>query len=232
MDGNKDKDGGFQFDKKYGKISIKDYKQLLEENQVFNKNKIKPIESFGFNNPDEEEKDSEILIKKSHFKLNTNNLSKQGNKNHLATEGSIKLNKISGILSKEIERIDIPRFRINLTENEVKGKQEPQPLLIDNNKKIINNFNKEVITNHYWGSQKGVDMIHRRQIKKGFGLMVHKHKELLTNSQNINSSFIRSSDNNKIKMKVNHKDFKLPDINSRSRDKYKLDSMKELPFII
>lgn len=238
--GNKDKDGGLDFSKKYGMISIDNYNSLIDENIKENQRKIKKEEKER-----EREVDLKMEEKKEIFEKNQKNEKKglilKQNKGKIVVKTEID-GKVNSLVS-EIEKIDLNRrLSTNMSQSKKALHKENliKPILKSKENTIINDFNKQIILNKYWGSEAG-DMSKKKQKNEISNLKIIKTSKNegigmgSLNKKTFAESFFLIDDEENEKrhkqMKIDHKDFKLPEINTKSRVKSRFIGNEEIPFV-
>lgn len=237
--GNKDKDGGLDFSKKYGMISIDNYNSLIDENIKENQRKIK-----------KEEKEREADFKKEEKNENLEKNQKNEKKGLILKQNKGKIvvkteidGKVNSLVS-EIEKIDLNSRRlstnISVSKKVLNKENLIKPILKSIENTIINDFNKQIVLNKYWGSDAG-DISKKKQKTEFSNLKIIKTSKNegigmgSLNKKTFAESFFLIDDEEKEKkqkqMKIIHKDFKLPEINTKSRVKSRFIGNEEIPFV-
>ena len=266
IDGNKNKDGGKLYNKKYGHLSINDYKIMQEENKILNNKKISK-NKCNLNNNDYDDNTLETEDYNNKSKLNIRNKSSKSRKSQ-HDKGDIKLNKkykfgaekikkgsnINSI-AKELENLDIFKGRRAVTSNDeqmtkvnhssyiqgidsFKNKLKNITSIVklntlnnssneyNQNLQYINNFNKNVFKNQYWGDPKAVEMLQRNKDSynsHNSPLKLRKPQFLKEGLNNLNSL-------KPIKESLAGK--KLPNLSLRERNKTTIMSSDTIPFVL
>lgn len=217
IDGNRCKEGGDDFRKKFGFISIQDYRSMMEENFSINQNKIKAKPQAKLELNLNEVKVNRIREENKNRAQARAALSRGSNKSRESI--SVKNNQLN--LSTQISRLEEEQKIKSLTEiNQPLAHNffRPQKISESLDLKSVNVFNKNVLVNQYWGTQRGVEMIHKREIAKGFPL---KHRKFELGQSHDDKNIL-----------VHCKDFKPPESVFRKREpKFKDNVALTLPFV-